>query len=153
MANFFWSFKGFMKQNTTFKSLIFFMRLLKIMAVMDPDHWIGTWTFEKYAFHFKKKNPILLLLGTFDLDSNLTRTLIELYFRCMIIFQNAVFNNWILIFFSIFSYAKIENMGLDIPLFCIHLRWVESLNLVKNNICILLDFFFSSALKVRDMNL
>ena len=42
------------------------------------------------TYAFQEKSPILLIVRTFDLDSNLTWTLIELYFRCMIIFQNAV---------------------------------------------------------------
>ena len=76
-----------------------------------------------YSISRRKKSPILLLLGTFDIDSKLTWTLIELYFRCMIIFQNAVlFQQLNLVFFSIFSYAKVENIGLDILFFCIHLR-------------------------------
>ena len=42
------------------------------------------------TYALQEKSSILLLLGTFDLDSNLTWTLIELYFRCMIFSQNAV---------------------------------------------------------------
>ena len=152
-GHFFLKFQRFHETEYDFQKSYIFHEIIKNNGCNGPwslNRYLNFW---KICIPFQEKNPILLLLGTFDLDSNLTRTLIELYFRCMIIFQNAVFNNWILNFFSIFSYAKIENMGLDIPLFCIHLRWVESLNLVKNNICILLDFFFSSALKVRDMNL